>query len=879
MPEQDDEKSLDITNQLVNAYKEANAELLERVSIMKTSYAQQARENELVKQVRQDMSKAVDNKRLLRDLVQEANEGDVMSLDIEKERAKLQDKIKQLSADRALTESAMAKAKKDGLKEEVSLYKDITSEIDEALSSMKKMDEAAGGVQDKTSEIEKKSGASFFEGISELVPDNISGAFGGIKDAFQEGAKEAKKIYKEEQDAAQKIADIKAQTQDKAKAAQAELNKIEEVSFKTKSGKDQTRFRFKKGEDPNPAFKGAQGFVKGDKVKALQKEAKNVKEPTLLERLKDKATDLKDKAKSKVSGKDKATDLKDKAKSKVSGKDSPKLKPKVGGADTSKVASKAAKGAKGVAGGFMKALSGGMSKMIKMLVRGFSKALGPIGLLLEVAMAVGQVDEEVTELQKGLTLSREEALQTRDAFSNMAASSGDVFVTTAKLIKANNTLNQALGTAVVFSAEMLTTSTQLLEKMKMTGEAAAGLAGQTIVTGGSMRDNYESALSTSYEMQRQSGVAVDLRQVMEAVGKTTGQLRAQLGGSTEEIVKAVTQAKVLGMELGDVANAGKQLLDFESSISNELEAELLTGKQLNLEKARMAALTGDQATLAKELAANMGNFTEFSKMNTLQQDALAKSMGMTSDGLADVLMKQEVQGKTARELRAMGKDELAATMEKTTAQDKFNATMDKLKSLIADIVAPLLPILDLLTPVMDLIGEVIKDLMPALNAIKLILTFVVDVIKNVVDGIDIAINKLTFGFAGKDKEMTGFGATEASFGSMMDYGMGGNDLGSGPAGAKPGLAEGGVVTKPTEVIVGEGGEAEAIVPLSKANQMGFGGNNTTVTQPEFNYDRLAQAMGNVNLTATTKFDDFGSRSQLAQTGIKNNQIKNQSSFA
>ena len=33
MPEQDDEKSLDITNQLVNAYKEANAELLERVSI------------------------------------------------------------------------------------------------------------------------------------------------------------------------------------------------------------------------------------------------------------------------------------------------------------------------------------------------------------------------------------------------------------------------------------------------------------------------------------------------------------------------------------------------------------------------------------------------------------------------------------------------------------------------------------------------------------------------------------------------------------------------------------------------------------------------------------------------------------------------------
>jgi len=175
-------------------------------------------------------------------------------------------------------------------------------------------------------------------------------------------------------------------------------------------------------------------------------------------------------------------------------------------------------------------------------------------------------------------------------------------------------------------------------------------------------------------------ISVDLKQVMKPVGKTTGQLRAQLGGRTDAIVKAVTQAKILGMELKDVAAAGKQLLDFESSINNELEAELLTGKQLNLEKARIAALTGDQATLTKELAKNMGNFTEFSKMNTLQQDALAKSMGMQSDQLADVLMKQEVQGKTTRELKAMGKDELAATLERTTAQDKFNAMMEKLQS-------------------------------------------------------------------------------------------------------------------------------------------------------------------------------------------------------
>ncbi len=37
------------------------------------------------------------------------------------------------------------------------------------------------------------------------------------------------------------------------------------------------------------------------------------------------------------------------------------------------------------------------------------------------------------------------------------------------------------------------------------------------------------------------------------------------------------------------------------------------------------------------------------------------------------------------------------------------------------------------------------------------------------------------------------------------------------------LAEGGIVTRPTYALIGEGGEPEAVLPLSKAGQMGFGG--------------------------------------------------------
>jgi len=38
------------------------------------------------------------------------------------------------------------------------------------------------------------------------------------------------------------------------------------------------------------------------------------------------------------------------------------------------------------------------------------------------------------------------------------------------------------------------------------------------------------------------------------------------------------------------------------------------------------------------------------------------------------------------------------------------------------------------------------------------------------------------------------------------------------------LADGGIVTKPTFALIGEGGESEAVIPLSKLAQMGYGGN-------------------------------------------------------
>lgn len=82
------------------------------------------------------------------------------------------------------------------------------------------------------------------------------------------------------------------------------------------------------------------------------------------------------------------------------------------------------------------------------------------------------------------------------------------------------------------------------------------------------------------------------------------------------------------------------------------------------------------------------------------------------------------------------------------------------------------------------------------------------------------------------------GVTSASAGvSMPAMNLGNIDLSGISVGGLATLASGGIVTKPTFSLIGEGGEPEAVIPLSKMSAMGLGGGttiNVTVTSADPN---------------------------------------------
>ena len=353
-------------------------------------------------------------------------------------------------------------------------------------------------------------------------------------------------------------------------------------------------------------------------------------------------------------------------------------------------------------------------KALKSTIKAAFKPL--IGL--EILLALFKADKELVEIQRNLALSKGEARAFRAELSEAAAASGNINVTTTALLKTFNAINKELGFQGKFNSQNLVTATRLLDVVGLTEQSTANLTAAAEIRGNLLEDEYKTILATSYELQRQTGVQFSNKEILEAVGKVTGQVRANLGANPAAIAEAVTQAKLFGAELDDIVGASKALLDFESSIRNELEAELLLGRNLNLEKARLAALNGDQTVVAEELAKNAQDFNTFTKLNVIQQDALASSLGLQSDQLADILFKQEVQGKTAQQLRALGKNELADRLEAQTLQDKFTKSVEKLKSVLVDVVSAFTPILDILGGALELVGKIIQginSISPALS--------------------------------------------------------------------------------------------------------------------------------------------------------------------
>lgn len=305
-----------------------------------------------------------------------------------------------------------------------------------------------------------------------------------------------------------------------------------------------------------------------------------------------------------------------------------------------------------------------------------------IGLMIK---GFFEVDENITTLSKNLNISREAADKMEAGMRKYANATGDSAISHESMMKSQAALETSSGIHMKRTNETLGTMSKLTESYGVSANQAARLEKLSKVTGKNFDAQVKATTFAGVKLAHNNGLNISQKKILEDVTKVTGALAAQLGNNPEKIAKAVVQAKLLGTTLQGVANIGKSLVNFEQSIGAELEAELLIGKDLNLERARSLALAGKTEELGAELVSQVGTLAEFQDMNVIQQQMLAQAFGMSSDQMADMLEQQEYQNQMKEEQLTPEQESLEKIGQQVSLMKELMRMVTKLKDKFMEI--------------------------------------------------------------------------------------------------------------------------------------------------------------------------------------------------
>jgi hypothetical protein len=432
-------------------------------------------------------------------------------------------------------------------------------------------------------------------------------------------------------------------------------------------------------------------------------------------------------------------------------------------------------------------------------------------LLKFIIDAMFAADERVTKIGKGLSIGKEAA---GGIYQNLQASKytlDTIYNTTENIAEAFTDLIGITDFATIATMDQVDAQLQLTKQLGLSKEEALGLQSTFAVNNTEAEKGIDIVYDQIAAFANQNKIVADGRKILAEIGKTSKLIQLNFRGNTAELTKGVLESKKLGLTLDQVSKIGNSLLNFEQSIASELEAELLTGRDINLEEARRYALNNDLVGLTKEI--NKQNITadSFAKMNRIQQEAIAGSLGMQAEELADALYKQQVIQKTAgnyttqlREQAKLAKQRgdyetqiklekeaaaveqgilegknLKQAQEAASAQDKFNIAIEKVKEIFTDLAQDG----GVIDKLVDYMGVLVDTLASGGSVFSLFGTS--DLTKNYEEF------QAKKAIENKENTNTNINAPRRAF------------------------ATGGIVTKPiTNATIGEAGP-EAIVPLSE----------------------------------------------------------------
>lgn len=181
---------------------------------------------------------------------------------------------------------------------------------------------------------------------------------------------------------------------------------------------------------------------------------------------------------------------------------------------------------------------------------------------------------------------------------------------------------------------------------------------------------------TLADLYDETGTMGLFKQITGEIAEAGAEVQIQYGRMPGILEQSVMKAKKFGFSIKDLAKMGDKMLNIESSIGDELEYQLLSGRRLVNDqgesltnKMREAALQGNMNKQAETLNEIIDREGDSIKNNMFARKQLAKTLGIEENQLASALQKKKILEKAA---------EAGIDLKLTDDQAAFNEAVQEL---------------------------------------------------------------------------------------------------------------------------------------------------------------------------------------------------------
>jgi hypothetical protein len=209
------------------------------------------------------------------------------------------------------------------------------------------------------------------------------------------------------------------------------------------------------------------------------------------------------------------------------------------------------------------------------------------------------------------------------------------------------TVNSLINTD--YGKQLYKTQQLITNNLKLTGDQANKYIGFVAGTSKGLNEQLLIQGNIAKEIEKQTGMTGVFKDITEDIAGLSEDVQMQYGRIPGSLALAVTKAKALGLNMADLKNTADNLLDIESSIGQELEYQLISGRRLtdtsgkSLTNAyREAALQGDaskQADIMNQILEQEGDTLQ---NNLFARKQMSEMLGMDEAALSRALQKKSI---------------------------------------------------------------------------------------------------------------------------------------------------------------------------------------------------------------------------------------------